>query len=152
MQTGRPHRIDSARGQGKAAGVTLRAFPLLALPLLAACAGQPGGSPRPSANFAPPPPAHVLNLPGLQGVIGADARELIRQFGQPRLDVTEGDARKLQFSGEAKGTAKGTDCVLDAYLYPPAGGGEPSTTYVDARSRDGREVDRARCVEALRKR
>ena len=46
-------------------------------------------------------------------------------FGTPRLDIVEGDARKLQFSGGA--------CVLDVYLYPPAAGREPETTYIDAR-------------------
>jgi hypothetical protein len=31
-------------------------------------------------------------------VIGANVQELTRLFGTPRLDVVEGDARKLQFS------------------------------------------------------
>ena len=82
-------------------------------------------------------------MPGLEGVIGASAAELTRQFGPPRLEVWEGDARKLQFSGPA--------CVLDAYLYPAPRGNELQATYVDARrASDGREVDRATCVAALR--
>ena len=81
---------------------------------------------------------------GLEGVIGADSAGLQRQFGVPRLDVWEGDARKLQFGSEA--------CVLDVYLYPPANGGKPTATYVDARrSSDGLDVDRAACVRALKK-
>ncbi|ANY19069.1 hypothetical protein A6F68_00534 [Tsuneonella dongtanensis] len=88
--------------------------------------------------------ARVMTLPGLEGVIGADTGALQRQFGTPRLDVWEGDARKLQFSGEA--------CVLDVYLYPPAPGGQPLATYVDARrASDGLDVDRASCVRALKK-
>lgn len=84
-------------------------------------------------------------MPGLEGVIGANVNELTRQFGTPRLDVWEGDARKLQFSGTA--------CVLDIYLYPSAGGREPQATYVDARrASDGIDVDRAACVSALKKR
>lgn len=87
----------------------------------------------------------MQHLPGLEGVIGADASALIDQFGKPRLDVHEGDARKLQFSG--------APCVLDIYLYPPDKGGEPRATYVDARrSSDGRDVDRAACIAALRHR
>ena len=83
-------------------------------------------------------------LPGLERVIGADTTALARQFGQPRLDVIEGDARKLQFSGRA--------CVLDVYLYPPSPGAAPRATYVDARREsDGQDVDRASCVAALRR-
>jgi hypothetical protein len=93
----------------------------------------------------PRPEPHVLQLPGLGEVIGANAAKLQRDFGNPRLDYFEGDVRKLQFSG--------TPCVLDIYLYPPQSGGEPVATHVDARrGSDGQEVDRAACVQALRKR
>ena len=120
--------------------------------LLSACGGsRPASIPRTPASpqaghpIAPPPEAQVLRAPGLDGVIGATGAALLGQFGQPRLDVREGDARKLQFSGTA--------CVLDIYLYPPRGGGEPAATYVDARrASDGQEVDRAACVSALRQR
>lgn len=89
--------------------------------------------------------ARVMDIPGLEGVIGADAGTLTRQFGPARLDVKEGDVRKLQFSGGA--------CVLDIYLYPPSQNAEPRATYVDARrASDGLDVDRAACVAALRKR
>ena len=96
---------------------------------------------RPSRK--PPPSAIAQVVPGVAGVIGNDAAGLIRQFGQPRLDIVEGDARKLQFSGTA--------CVLDAYLYPPMAGKEPLATYIDARRpSDGQDVDRAACIAALR--
>ena len=106
---------------------------------------------RPTLIRPAPPPipqsqqrraAHVFAAPGLEGVIGADADALTRLFGPPRLDVREGDARKLQWSGGA--------CLLDAYLYPPDNGGRAAATYVDARRGDGRDVDRAACVAALR--
>lgn len=85
-----------------------------------------------------------MTLPGLEGVIGKDETALANLFGAPRLNVKEGDARKLQFIGEA--------CVLDIYLYPLRAGGEPSATYVDARrASDGLDVDRANCVAALRR-
>jgi hypothetical protein len=105
--------------------------------------------PLPTAQSLPPPPPRpepqVQRLPGLESVIGFDARALTDEFGTPRLDVREGDARKLQFGGEA--------CVLDVYLYPPDKGGTPRATYVDARrASDGQDVDRAACVAALRKR
>ena len=91
----------------------------------------------------PPPSAIAQVVPGVEGVIGNDAAGLIRQFGPPRLDIVEGDARKLQFSGTA--------CVLDAYLYPPAAGKEPLATYLEARRpSDGQDVDRAACIAALR--
>lgn len=129
----------------------LVALPLL--PLVAACASTAATAPsrpvqtapvRPSLR-TPPPPPRVQVAPGLEGVIGANRESLIGQFGQPRLDVWEGDARKLQFTG--------TPCVLDVYLYPPAQNREPEATFVDARrASDGQDVDRAACIAALRKR
>ncbi len=98
-------------------------------------------APPPGTGFRPPP---AMNLPGLEGVIGADSNALERQFGQARLNVWEGDVRKLQFSGEP--------CVLDVYLYPPRPGAEPTAAYVDARRpSDGLDVDRAACVRALKR-
>lgn len=82
--------------------------------------------------------------PGLENVVGADAGALTRLFGPPRLDVIEGDARKLQFVGKA--------CLLDVYLYPSSRSREPLATYVDARrASDGRDVDKGACVSALRR-
>jgi hypothetical protein len=84
----------------------------------------------------------ILRLPGLEQVIEHDAASLARRFGAPRLDVREGDMRKLQFAGEP--------CVLDVFLYPLRQGAEPVATYVEARrASDGQEVDRAACVAAL---
>lgn len=136
---------------------------ILALaPLLSACGGEGGKVQSASANVpvssppsrvlkyrqpvrqpAPPPP-QVQRLTGLEGVIGATPNELTRQFGPARLDVWEGDARKLQFSGDA--------CVLDVYLYPSTQGREPQATYIDARrASDGKDVDRPACIQALKK-
>ena len=125
------------------------------IPLVAAC-GTSGVNSAASAPakpkgvairvpaHTPPPRPRVLVAPGLEGVIGAGPDALVRQFGPARLDVWEGDARKLQFTGTA--------CVLDVYLYPPVPGGAPAATYVDARrASDGQDVDRASCVAALKK-
>lgn len=135
---------------------------LILLPALAACgttpppraksappvtrpAARPAMTPVRPAVRTPPPAAKVLSIPGLEGVIGATATELVRQLGQPRLDVAEGDARKLQYVGTA--------CVLDIYLYPAEHGREPQATYVEARrASDGQDVDRAACLAALRPR
>ncbi|MGB5779937.1 hypothetical protein [Allopontixanthobacter sediminis] len=146
-----------------------RLIALALIPLLGACvAGSqtpaPGTGasvavPRAGARQPVPPPSRprpvdttgafmsprVMSLPGTDGVIGANAADLQRVFGPARLDVFEGDARKLQFSGEP--------CVLDIYLYPMRKGAEPAATYVDARrSSDGLDVDRASCIAALRRR
>ncbi len=125
------------------------------LALLSACGAADGsvrsvGSAPPPSRLAPAPqlhriapgPLHIQNLPGLEGVIGATGPQLARQFGAPRLDVIEGDVRKLQFIG--------VPCVLDVYLYPPAPGEAAQASYVDARRADGHDVDRAACVAALR--
>jgi hypothetical protein len=87
-----------------------------------------------------PERAQPISAQGLEGVMGATARQLTARYGAPALDVREGAARKLQFSTAA--------CVLDAYLYPRSGG-EAVVTYVDARMPDGRDMDRASCVAAL---
>ena len=146
--------------------MTKRFLAAALVPLLAACAATPRtGGP---AGTVPPPvsrpdvipptdpgrpttampgafrPPRVMQVPGLEGVIGQTASALQSQFGAARLNVVEGDVRKLQFSGEA--------CVLDVYLYPLTQGATPTATYVDARrSSDGLDVDRVACVTALRR-
>ncbi len=129
---------------------TLAGLCLLA-PLLAACASTATtGSTRPGRDQpvrtpvrAAPRDPTFQTIPGLEGVIGATEAQLTRQFGQPRLNVWEGDARKLQFTGRA--------CVLDVFLYPTAQSKEPLASYVDARrSSDSQDVDRAACVAALK--
>jgi hypothetical protein len=101
--------------------------------------------PAPMASPPPPPPAKpTYTTVGLERVLGQNASALTRLLGEPDADVTEGAGRKLQFASGI--------CVLDAYLYPKAGGGVPVVTYVDARQRDGRAIDRASCVAALTRR
>jgi len=109
-----------------------RFFPAAAL-LLAACAATPN---------KPVGPARPEGRPELGDLIGLDANELVARLGQPRIQVREGDGTKLQFAGGS--------CVLDAYLYPAArGSGVPRVTHVDARARDGRNVDQQGCIAAI---
>lgn len=88
------------------------------------------------------PAAPRFSTLGLEGVMGKDAGVLQSLFGAADLDVREGSARKLQFVGPV--------CVLDAYLYSANRGAEPVVSYLDARLPDGRDMDRASCVAALR--
>jgi hypothetical protein len=113
---------------------------LLAGLLLAGCVPRTTEAPPPSV--VPPPRAY--SIVGLEGVIGSTASALVAQFGRPELELREGGARKLQFISPV--------CVLDAYLYPRRGGGDPVVTHVDARLPDGREMDRSSCVAALNRR
>ncbi|WP_121115845.1 hypothetical protein [Croceibacterium ferulae] len=145
--------------------MTPRLLAPLLLTGLAACTTIPqaGGTgqrppPRPDVQTQQPPPERpapppqtgflapqIQQMAGLERVIQRDGATLVRQFGQPRLDVREGDMRKLQFSSTA--------CVLDVFLYPLQQGAEPVATWVDARrASDGQEVDRAACVAALGRR
>jgi hypothetical protein len=111
---------------------------LLAALLLAGCAsGAAEQRPSGAATVAAPRYTPV----GLEGVLGRTANVLQAEFGQPELDVREGSARKLQFTSQI--------CVLDTYLYPPKAGGQPIVTHIDARTPDGRDIDRASCVSAL---
>lgn len=126
------------------------------VPLLAACVATTTPRPTTPQGASPVrqpvrPPAQQVTRepvfrmePGLEGVVGVNAGALTRLFGPPRLDVIEGDARKLQFIGTA--------CLLDVYLYPSSRSREPLATYVDARRpSDGRDVDKGACVTALRR-
>lgn len=117
--------------------------------LLAACAG--GGAPAPASRAAAAPRSTVVVVPqvmapaGLGGVIGSRADALTRRFGEPRIDLAEGDARKLQFAGSS--------CVLDVFLYPVAAGTEPTATHVAARLRQGgTAVDAGACIREVERR
>lgn len=103
--------------------------------LLVAC-GAP--TTRPAAGFTPATRAPAGN----GSLIGLDARAVLRQYGQPRLDIRDPTARKLQYSGER--------CVLDIYLYPPAESREPVVSYIEARTAEGNPVDAGMCSRALR--
>ena len=117
--------------------MTLRRLAPLAALVAAGCATAPAPQPAPVAR------APVLPAQGLERVMGRDARALVALFGDPDQDMREATGRKLQFDGAA--------CVLDAYLYPKAGG-EPVTTWIDARTPAGDDFDRASCVAALSRR
>jgi hypothetical protein len=123
--------------------------------LLSACGGTTSGRHGPvTAGQLPASNAHrggALPAPGVTTgggiageLLGRDAPALTRMFGAPRLDVQEGAAHKLQFSGDR--------CVLDAYLYAPRAGAAAVVTHVDARALDGSDVDRAACITALQRR
>ena len=109
--------------------------------LIAGCASTP---PPPAQPTAPVKPA-VVEKPETGDLIGLSANELATRFGQPRLQVREGDGTKLQFVAPS--------CVLDAYLYPPgSGGGLPRVTHVDTRDAQGRDVDQKGCIAAIQAR
>lgn len=110
--------------------------------VLAACSAGTT-APRPAARIPLPQPRPISTL-GLERVMGQTARALTQSFDAADADVTEGMGRKLQFGSRI--------CVLDAYLYPKDGKGEPVVTYVDARQPDGSTIDRASCVAALARR
>jgi hypothetical protein len=117
-------------------GFVMRSRVLLIAVVLAGCAGT---APRP---VAVPLVSAPIRPTGLQAVLGQPAQALIAEFGAPALDTKEAQARRLQFRSGI--------CVLDAYLYPPDSGGEAKVTYLDTRQPDGRDIDRASCVSALR--
>lgn len=115
---------------------------------LAGCVGGGAASPRRATPAQPSPRGSIVVVPqvmapaGLEGVIGSPAAALTRRFGTPRIDLVEGDARKLQFGGQA--------CVLDIYLYPLAAGAEPTATHVAARIRQGgAPADPGACIREV---
>ena len=112
----------------------MRRFSLLALSLLlAACAT------RPTTTAVSEQPREQAR----SGLTGMTTDELIRLFGQPALQIREGDSLKLQF--------RNPQCVLDVYLYP----GKNSAlqvSHVDTRTRALGETDQAACVSSLESR
>ncbi len=119
--------------------------------LLAGCAGPaiPRAAPPGSAAARPAPqgsaqvPVTAPRVVQNNSLIGHDADAAIGLFGKPRLDVTEGAGRKLQFAGQA--------CILDVYYYAPRQGAKPLATHVDARAPDGRDANIDGCISALKR-
>ncbi len=88
------------------------------------------------------PTPDTMQDAGTRSIIGQPASSLARRFGAPRIDLTEGDARKLQFASSA--------CVLDIYLYPASAGATPVASHVQARQRKGGgAIERADCIEQV---
>lgn len=111
---------------------------LAAVAALGACTATPPPA-VPTATGQP-----MTSTLGLERVMGRNAAQLTRLFGDPAQDFRENGARKLQFAG--------SNCILDTYLYPERRGREPIVAYVDARNAAGEDSDRAACVEALARR
>ncbi|WP_240885125.1 hypothetical protein [Sphingomonas sp. SFZ2018-12] len=109
--------------------------------LMSGCAAVPPPATAPRA-VAPP----TYRTAGLERVLGQNEAALVRAFGKPILETSEGVGRKLQFGSGL--------CVLDTYLYPPNadGSGVPVVKHIDARQRSGGPIDRASCVAALTRR
>ena len=127
--------------------MTVRAMIALGTLGLALSGWAPGPA-KPAASAPAPVRSAVVMLPdvmaptGLEGVIGSPAGALTQRFGAPRIDLAEGDARKLQFAGAS--------CVLDIFLYPPRPGAEPTAAHVDARLRQGgAAVDGGACIREV---
>ncbi len=118
----------------------LAIFTGLAL-LLGGCVGNaiPRATPPKAAAGPITAPRPTQN----NSLIGRPANAALGLFGKPRLDVAEGTARKLQFSGTA--------CILDIYYYAPRQGADALATHVDARTPDGRDANVPSCIEALRR-
>lgn len=124
------------------------------LMILGAALGGCAAAPKPLRSSAPSlggPRSSIVMVPqvmapaGLEGVIGSPATALTGRFGTPRLDVAEGDARKLQFTGAT--------CVLDIYLYSIAATAAPTATHVEARLRQGgAALDAGTCIREIESR
>ena len=114
----------------------MRRIVLFAAILLAGCATAPEPSPQPQPLAAAP-------VPQVRGeLIGLTAGELVQRLGTPALQIREGAGLKLQF--------RGSNCILDTYLYMPASGQGPErVAHVDARLRSGADTDQMGCVAAL---
>jgi hypothetical protein len=109
---------------------------ILAALLVAGCASTPE-APVPVATAPVSTPA-APREPGT--LIGLTGNELVRRFGNPALQIREGNSFKIQYRGQT--------CVLDAYLYPGAGG-QYRVTHVDTRTPSGVDFHQPTCISAL---
>ncbi|HKN41394.1 MAG TPA: hypothetical protein VJV87_00715 [Sphingomicrobium sp.] len=114
----------------------MRRIAFLIILSAAACAPRPEPAPAP----APTSPGQAEH----RSINGMTAHELTQLFGRPRLQIVEGEGTKLQFAGP--------NCVLDVYLYPPAGGGTPRATLIEARNSQGNDVNAQSCAAAIQQR
>ncbi|MBO9580912.1 MAG: hypothetical protein J7498_08470 [Sphingobium sp.] len=127
----------------------MRAGPTIAAALMLSACGSVIPQP-PQATFTPatPRPAQPAHAAPVEqsrnGLIGADARALIRMFGEPRLDIRDPEVRKLQF-GDGR-------CIVDTYLYPQRSRSDPVVTYAEARTADGTTMDVTACADRLKAR
>ena len=97
--------------------------------VLAGCAATP----------PPPAPEPVKPVTRPTGLIGLTGQEVAHRLGVvPTLQIREGNGTKLQFRTRS--------CVLDAYLYPPARGGQPLVEHVDTRSPSGADYPEVSCL------
>jgi hypothetical protein len=114
-----------------------RLIPFTAL-LVAGCASTPTPEPaKPAASVRAETGSHDHST-----LEGMTANELAQHFGQPKLQIREGDGTKLQFAGP--------NCILDAYLYPnPSGAGVPRVTHVDTRNFQGGPVNEQNCIASI---
>ena len=118
--------------------MTMRRLLPAASLLVAACATTPE---RPDEQ--PRPPTAVLPSEHIHSsLLGLTASELVTHLGSPALQVREGVGVKMQF--------RSSQCVIDAYLYPPESGqGVTRVTHSDARLPSGADTSQAACIAAL---
>jgi hypothetical protein len=105
--------------------------------LLAGCATRPQPEPVTATPVIPQPTTREPRL-----LLGLTAQVLVGHFGNPALQIREGDSLKLQF--------RTSRCVLDAYLYPR--GGIYKVAHVDTRTVAGTKADQEACISELDKR
>jgi hypothetical protein len=99
--------------------------------VLAGCASTPEPTPEPARPVVRP-----------TGLIGLTGQEIANRLGiVPTLQIREGNGTKLQF--------RTRNCVLDAYLYPPARGGQPLVEHVDTRAPSGADYPEVSCIAAF---
>lgn len=124
--------------------MNIRQLPIIAAltATLAGCVATPAPRAAPQVS-APKPPQTPQRITQNNSLVGRNANAALSLFGKPRLDVTEGVGRKLQFAG--------TPCILDIYYYAPKQGADPIATYVDARTPDGRDANVDSCITALQR-
>ena len=114
----------------------MRRLTLLALLLVAGCATAPE---QPIEQPIAPQP--VQPAPQRNDLVGMSAAELVGIFGNPALQIREGQSVKLQFRSRS--------CVLDAFLYPSARGDR--VTYVEARLPNGATTNAQSCYDTLKR-
>ena len=116
----------------------MRYIIFISLVLLAGCASTPDAEPVRPTTSAP----LLSNTHEHDNLNGMTQVDLVEHLGTPRTQVREGDGLKLQFAGP--------NCVLDAYLYPPASGsGAVRVSHTDARNLQGSPSSAKACIASI---
>jgi hypothetical protein len=100
-----------------------------------------------SAPAATPEPAGpAVDVPTPEKLLGMDRAGIVKILGQPSFRRRDAPALLMRYRDQR--------CILDLFLYPPAGPretGDPKVEHVEARGVEGGRIATKTCIESVMK-